>query len=297
MGIKGGPPKAGPGDHHGQRTLTLWRGLRSLHPAIFILASIIVVTILSPWLAPFDPAEQSLSQRLRPPAGLPGGEPTHLLGTDTLGRDILSRTLFGGRVALSVSLAAVVLAGTLGVGMGLVAGYHANGFDALLSRLADMQQAVPYLILAIAIASRLGPGWLNVVLILGITGWATYFRVIRGEVLVLRQREFVLAARVSGAGAGRILWRHIFPNVLPTVIVISTLLAGNVILYEASLSFLGLGLPPSIPTWGGMVAAGREYITDAWWVSFFPGLALAVTLLAINLCGDWLRDRLDPLQK
>jgi len=297
LGINGWRLNTSAGDHNAHPAWTLWLWLRSLPPALFILASIIVVTILAPWLAPFDPAEQSLSQRLQPPAGLPGGEGAHLLGTDPLGRDILSRTLFGGRVALSVSLAAVVLAGTLGVGMGLIAGYHTNGFDALLSRLADMQQAVPYLILAIAIASRLGPGWLNVVLILGITGWATYFRVIRGEVLVLRQREFVLAARVSGAGAGRILWRHIFPNVLPTVIVISTLLAGNVILYEASLSFLGLGLPPSIPTWGGMVAAGREYVTDAWWVSFFPGLALAVTLLAINLCGDWLRDQLDPLSK
>jgi peptide/nickel transport system permease protein len=240
-------------------------------------------------IAPFGPTTQNLRERLQPP--LVGG---HLLGTDNLGRDILSRTVFGGRVSLVVGVAAAALAGTAGVLLGLLAGYLGGWTDALTSRVADVQQAIPFLILAIAVAVIVGPSLTNVVLVLAVTTWVSYFRVVRAEVLSVREGMLVDAARVIGARNRRIVLRHVLPNVSASVIVIGSVMVANMIIFEASLSFLGLGVPPPTPTWGRMVFEGVQYVDSAWWLSVFPGLAIVLTVLAINLIGDWLRDELDP---
>jgi peptide/nickel transport system permease protein len=240
-------------------------------------------------LAPIGPTTQSLRERLQAP--LVGA---HLLGTDNLGRDILSRVMYGGRISLVIGLAAAALAGSLGVILGLVAGYLGGWWDALLSRLADVQQAIPFLILAIAVAVILGPSLINVILVLAATTWVNYFRVVRAEVLTTRESMFVDAARVVGARNHRIIVRHVLPNVSASIIVIGSVMVANMIIFEASLSFLGLGVPPPTPTWGRMVFEGVQYVDSAWWLSFFPGLAIVLTVLAINLVGDWLREVLDP---
>ena len=241
-------------------------------------------------LSPYSPTAQALRDRLQPPT-LFG---PHLLGTDNLGRDVLSRTIYGARVSLTVGIAAAALAGSLGVLLGLLAGYLGGFYDALISRLADVQQAIPFLILAIAVAVIVGPSLTNVVLVLAVTTWVSYFRVVRAEVLSVRESLLVDAARVLGASMPRIVLRHVLPNVSGSVIVIGSLMVANMIIFEASLSFLGLGVPPPTPTWGRMVFDGVQYVDSAWWLSFFPGLAIVLTVLAINLIGDWLRDVLDP---
>jgi peptide/nickel transport system permease protein len=241
-------------------------------------------------LAPYSPTAQALRDRLQPPTLLG----PHVLGTDNLGRDVLSRSIYGARVSLTVGIAAAALAGSLGVLLGLVAGYLGGWWDALVSRLADVQQAIPFLILAIAVAVIVGPSLTNVVLVLAVTTWVSYFRVVRAEVLSVRESPLVDAARVLGASTPRIVLRHVLPNVSASVIVIGSLMVANMIIFEASLSFLGLGVPPPTPTWGRMVFDGVQYADSAWWLSFFPGLAIVLTVLAINLVGDWLRDVLDP---
>lgn len=217
-----------------------------------------------------------------------------MLGTDNLGRDILSRTIYGARVSLVVGVAAALLAGSIGVLLGLLAGYLGGWCDALVGRLADIQQAIPFLILAIAVAVILGPSLTNVVLVLAVTAWVNYFRVVRAEVLTVRESLLVDAARTLGASGPRIVLRHVLPNVSASIIVIASLMVANMIIFEASLSFLGLGVPPPTPTWGRMVYDGVQYVDSAWWLSLFPGLAIVLTVLAINLVGDWLRDALDP---
>ncbi len=241
-------------------------------------------------LAPYGPATQALRDRLQPPT-LFG---PHVLGTDNLGRDVLSRTIYGARVSLTVGIAAAALAGSLGVLLGLLAGYLGGWSDTLISRFADVQQAIPFLILAIAVAVIVGPSLTNVILVLAVTTWVSYFRVVRAEVLSVRESLLVDAARVLGASMPRIVLRHVLPNVSGSVIVIGSLMVANMIIFEASLSFLGLGVPPPTPTWGRMVFDGVQYVDSAWWLSFFPGLAIVLTVLAINLAGDWLRDVLDP---
>ena len=241
-------------------------------------------------LSPFSPTAQALRERLQPPMLLSG----HVLGTDNLGRDVLSRTIYGARISLTVGIAAAALAGSLGVLLGLLAGYLGGWWDALVSRLADIQQAIPFLILAIAVAVIVGPSLTNVVLVLAVTTWVSYFRVVRADVLSVRESLLVDAARVLGASIPRIVLRHVLPNVSGSVIVIGSLMVANMIIFEASLSFLGLGVPPPTPTWGRMVFDGVQYVDSAWWLSFFPGLAIVLTVLAINLVGDWLRDVLDP---
>jgi len=241
-------------------------------------------------LSPYSPTAQALRDRLQPPNPFGG----HLLGTDNLGRDVLSRTIYGARVSLTVGIAAAALAGSLGVLLGLLAGYLGGWWDTLISRLADVQQAIPFLILAIAVAVIVGPSLTNVVLVLAVTTWVSYFRVVRAEVLSVRESLLVDAARVLGASMPRIVLRHVLPNVSGSVIVIGSLMVANMIIFEASLSFLGLGVPPPTPTWGRMVFDGVQYVDSAWWLSFFPGLAIVLTVLAINLIGDWLRDLLDP---
>jgi peptide/nickel transport system permease protein len=266
-------------------------------PAVLGLAIVlgsVVAAVLAPALAPDDPVRNDLLTRLTPPAWLEGGSWRHPLGTDTLGRDVVSRLLYGARVSLVVGFSAVVLAGVLGVVLGLAAGYYGGRLDDVLMRLGDVQLAFPALVLAIAVLAVLGAGLLNVVLVLGVTGWVTYARIARAETLSLRHREFVESARALGARDATILWRHVLPNVLPPLVVVATFSVARTIIAEASLSFLGLGIPPPAPSWGAMLDEGRNYLTTGWWLALFPGLAILGVVLGINVVGDWLRDVLDP---
>ena len=223
-----------------------------------------------------------------------GGDRGHPLGTDTLGRDVLSRLLYGARVSLVVGLTAVAVAGAIGVALGLVAGYYRGWLDDLLMRVGDIHLAFPVLLLGVALLSVLGASLVNLILVLAVSGWVTYARIVRGETLSLVEREFVAAARALGAGDGHVIWRHILPNVWPPIIVVATFSVARMIIAEASLSFLGLGIPPPAPSWGAMLDEGRNYITTGWWLALFPGLAILILVLGINLVGDWLRDLLDP---
>jgi peptide/nickel transport system permease protein len=220
-----------------------------------------------------------------------------LLGTDSLGRDMLSRILYGARISLLVGVLAVAVQGTIGVTMGLLAGYYRGRIDAVLMRIADVEMGLPFLVLAIAVMAILGASLRNVIIVLGLTGWVIYARIVRSEVLSLREREFVQAAQALGAPGGHIVLRHILPNVTASIIVVATLQIPRMIISEASLSFLGLGVPPSVPTWGSMISDGRDYVSTAWWLSTFPGIALVLAVLGINLLGDWLREVLDPRQR
>jgi peptide/nickel transport system permease protein len=265
--------------------------------ALVGLAVIVVsaaLATLAPALAPADPVHNDLLARLTPPAWMAGGSWAHPLGTDTLGRDVVSRLLYGARVSLIVGVSAVVLAGVLGVLLGLVSGYYGGRLDDTLMRLGDVQLAFPALVLAIAVLAVVGSGLGNVVLVLGVTGWVTYARIARGETLSLRHREFVEGARALGARDAEILWRHVLPNVLPSITVVATFSVARTIIAEASLSFLGLGIPPPAPSWGAMLDEGRNYLTTGWWLALFPGLAILAVVLGINVVGDWLRDTLDP---
>jgi peptide/nickel transport system permease protein len=273
------------------------RRLRRDWPALLglvVVAATVGLAALAPALAPADPLRNSLLDRLTPPAWIQGGSAGRPLGTDTLGRDVTSRLLYGARVSLVVGFSAVLLAGALGVALGLLAGYYRGRLDDVLMRLGDIQLAFPVLVLAVAVLAVLGASLLNVVLVLGLTGWITYARIVRGEVLSLREREFVAAARALGAGDGHILVKHLLPNVLPPITVVATFSVARTIIAEASLSFLGLGIPAPDPSWGAMLDEGRNYITTGWWLALFPGLAILVLVLGINLVGDWLRDLLDP---
>jgi peptide/nickel transport system permease protein len=250
--------------------------------------------IAAPLLTPHQPGTISLASRLAPPAWTTGGKPDHLLGTDQLGRDVLSRLAFGARVSLLVGFSAVALSGVIGVALGLIAGYYGGWFDDVIMRLADFELAFPFILLAIAVLAVLGPGLEKVILVLSLTGWAQYCRLTRAQVLGLRETEFVEAARTIGASTARVLRRHVLPNTLAPVIVIASFSVAGVIIAEASLSFLGLGVPPAVPSWGGMLAEGRAYIERAWWLVTFPGLMLMLTVLSINVLGDAIRDALDP---
>ena len=255
-----------------------------------VVAVTIVLAAAAPALAPGDPIKNALLERLTPPTW--GRE--HPLGTDTLGRDVASRLLHGARVSLVVGFSAVLLAGVVGVGLGLVSGWYRGWLDDALMRVGDVQLAFPVLVLAVAVLAVLGASVWNLILVLGVTGWITYARIVRGEVLTLREREFVAAARALGAGDGWILRRHLLPNVLPPITVVATFSVARTIIAEASLSFLGLGIPAPEPSWGAMLDEGRNYITTGWWLALFPGLAILLLVLGINLVGDWLRDVLDP---
>jgi peptide/nickel transport system permease protein len=256
--------------------------------------AIVVAGAAAPWLAPRSPTKTETASRLKPPGTRFRDGTVALLGTDQVGRDVLSRILHGARVSLTVGFAAVVVAGAIGLAVGLVAGYYAGWPDTLIMRLADIQLGFPGILLAIAIAAVLGPSAENLVISLGITRWVAYARLTRGIVLSLREREFVEAARALGASDRAIVARHLFPFVTTTLLILATIEIGRVIVAEASLSFLGLGVQPPQPSWGGMVADGRQYLFGAWWVSTTPGLAIGLTTLAFGLVGDRLRDRLDP---
>ena len=280
-----------------------WAWARRLARRRTALFGLVVITavgaaaLFAPVLAPFDPVEQDISQRLKPPGGTDERGRLHLLGTDHLGRDILSRSLFGARIALLVGFSAVAIAGTLGLVTGLLAGYFGGRVDDFFMRLADIQLAFPFILLAIAVIGVLGPSLRNIIVVVGVSGWVVYARIVRGEVLSLREREFVLAAVVLGSAHPRVILRHIVPNAFTPWLVIATLDMARVIVLESALSFLGLGVQPPTPTWGGMLADGRVYLSTAWWLATFPGLAILVTVLGINLLGDGLRDTFDPRLK
>lgn len=260
---------------------------------LLIVALVVLTALLAPVLAPMEPNEQDITQRLLPMLAR-SERGLHLLGTDALGRDLLSRLIYGSRISLLVGIAAVGVSGTLGVVLGLLSGFDDRRTGRVLMALGDVQLAVPFLVLALAVVAILGPSLLNLIVVLGVTNWVQYARVVRAEVLVLREREFVQAAEALGASTLRIVLRHLLPNVTASIIVMSSLQVARLILFEASLSFLGLGVPPEIPTWGGMIADGRNYMTRAWWVAAIPGLAIFITVVGINLLGDRLRDLLDP---
>lgn len=261
---------------------------------LMVILSVFTIAIAAPLLSPYDPERIVLRDRLIPPVWSEGGNSNYILGTDSLGRDTLSRLIYGSRISVLVGLTAVGLAGFMGVILGVIAGFYGGLVDDVLMRIADIQLAFPFILLAISVLAVLGPSLLNIIIVLGVTGWVTYARVSRGQVISLREQEYVQAARAIGVKNFRIIFRHILPNIVAPLIVIASFDLAGVIIAEASLSYLGLGVPPSIPTWGSMLADGREYIYEAWWMATLPGLAIMVTVLGINVVGDWLRDYLDP---
>jgi peptide/nickel transport system permease protein len=268
--------------------------------AIFGLTVLLLMgstAVFAPQLAPWDPGRQMLLKRLKPPMWQERGLHEHPLGTDHLGRDILSRILYGGRISLGVGLTAVTLSALIGVTLGLVAGFFGGRADALIMRVVDVFLAIPYILLAMGVVFALGPSLLNVVLVMAVTRWVQFARIVRADVLSIREREFVAGARARGNRPLRLLLHHVLPNALTPIIVVATLELAFMIIYESALSFLGLGVQPPTPTGGWMLADGRNYIATAWWLATFPGLAIMLTVLAVNLLGDWLRDTLDPRLK
>lgn len=262
--------------------------------SILIIGTMAFVAIFAPWLTPHSPIEQSLPDKLLPPFWEEGGSTTYLLGTDIFGRDVLTRLFYGARVSLIVTLLALTVGGGVGLMLGIIAGYVGGRVDAVLMRVVDAAFAFPTILFALLLAVTMGQGMDTLVIALSLFLWAGFARVIRGEVLALKQRDFVALARVHGCSPVRIMVAHILPNVLNTFMVLLTLNVGVIIVAEASLSFLGAGVPPPTPSWGLMVAEGRGKITSAWWLSLIPGIAITLVVLSFNLFGDWLRDRLDP---
>jgi peptide/nickel transport system permease protein len=258
-----------------------------------LLVVLVVPAILADLIAPHDPYQSYLRNRLQPPVFW-GGTWEFALGTDRLGRCILSRIMHGARYALAISLVGIFLGALVGTVLGLLAGYLRGWTDTIIMRLVDITFALPSVLLALALAAVWGPSFQAVILVVVFVLWASFARQVRAETLSLRERDFVARARVVGCSHGRILFRHIMPNVVNTVVVMATLQIGVVILLEAALSFLGIGIPRPTPAWGLLVADGRQLVVSAWWISFFPGMAILFSVLSINLLGDWLRDRLDP---
>jgi peptide/nickel transport system permease protein len=262
--------------------------------AFFIITVLIVAAGLAPVIAPHSPTEQSLPDKLKPPAWQEGGSTTHLLGTDLLGRDLFSRLVYGARVSLTVAAFALFSGGAIGLGVGIAAGYLGGRVDSVLMRVVDATLTFPTILIALLLAVSLGAGLRTIIIAITVIIWARFARVIRGEVLGVKGRDFVALARVHGCSQLRIMLVHILPNVMNTFMVLLTLHIGFVIIVEASLSFLGAGIPPPTPSWGQMVADGRSHIASAWWLSALPGGAIMLVVLAFNLFGDWLRDWLDP---
>ncbi|GAB4449863.1 MAG: ABC transporter permease [Chloroflexi bacterium OHK40] len=259
-----------------------------------IVVGVVLVAIAAPLLAPHDPARINVRARLLPPAWLADGDPRHLLGTDQLGRDVLSRLIDGSRVSVVVGVLGVAISVLVGVTIGLVSGYVGGRLDGLISRAVDTFMAIPFIILALAAVGFLGPGLTNLIIVLGLTGWVTFARVVRGEVLSVKTMEFVTAARTIGQRGWRIALFHVLPNVAASIIVLATLQIATVIIAESSLSFLGMGVQPPTITWGTMLAEGRNHLATSWWLATFPGVAISITALGCILMGDWLRDVLDP---
>jgi ABC-type dipeptide/oligopeptide/nickel transport system permease subunit len=277
-----------------------WQRLRRLKwgaggAGLFLV--IVLTTVFAPWISPHDPVTVDIRHRMAPPAWMGGGARTHILGTDQIGRDLLSRVIWGGRVSLLVGVSAVLVSSTIGVLFGLAAGYFGAEVDWSIMTLINVMLTFPFVLLALAVIAVLGPSLPNMIVVLGVTGWPLYARVIRAETFALREREFVLAARALGMSHARIVFRQILPNLVSPIVVIATLQIAQVIILESFLSFLGLGVQPPTPAWGNMLGEGRVYMLDSWWIAAFPGLAIFVTTLVINLMGNGLRDWLDPHMK
>ncbi len=294
----------------GARTATgVWRALGTarrypIFPVTILLLVLVFPAIFADWVAPHDPVVGSLSGRLAPPFWVqaegegifatPGGSTQHLLGTDKQGRDILSRIIYGARISLTVAAISILLAGVIGTTLGLMAGYFGGNIDHIVMRAVDICLSMPAILFALVLAVVLGPSFQTVIIVIVSIFWSRYARLVRGETLGIKSQDFVARARVAGASNFRIITRHVFPNVVNTIIVLATLEVGQVILLESTLSFLGAGLPRPTPAWGLMVASGRELLVTSWWLTVWPGVAILLSVLSMNLLGDWLRDRLDP---
>jgi len=259
-----------------------------------LVALALICALGAPWLAPHDPARLNVRSRFVPPVWQAEGDARYVLGTDQLGRDVLSRLIYGSRVSIVVGAAGVVLSIAVGVLLGLLAGYFGGWLDGLISRITDTFMSIPFIILALAAVGVLGPGLINLIIVLGLTGWVVFARVVRGEVLSVKAMEYVTAARTIGQTPLRIALRHVLPNVTASIIVLATLQVATVIIAESSLGFLGLGVQPPTVTWGLMLAEGRNHLATSWWLAAFPGAAISLTALGVILFGDWLRAVLDP---
>lgn len=259
---------------------------------VFILSVLIIVGIGAPWIAPNDPIDQSLPHRNAQPLYRDGSP--YILGGDHVGRDVLSRVIHGARVSLAVMAVALSAGLLIGTALGLVAGYAGGIIDETITRIVDIWLGFPFLLLALVVAIVIGASFTIVMILMVLLAWSSFVRNVRADVLVLKESDFVALARISGASTQRIIIKHILPGTIGTVTVIASLSVGNLILSEATLSFLGAGIPAPTPSWGNMVAEGRDYLQTAWWTSVFPGVALFLTVMSLNFLGDWLRDRLDP---
>ena len=259
-----------------------------------ILGIFIVLALFAEWIAPYPPNKIVLTDRLLPPVWEDKGTWAHLLGTDRIGRDILSRIIFGARVSLTAGLFAVGAAACIGTVLGLISGFYGRWIDSIIMRITDAMLSLPIILIALLFAVTLGPSFTNLIIVLGLVMWARFARLVRGEVLTWKEREFIALARVAGCSSLRIMVRHLFPNVVNPLMVLATLQIGWVIIVESSLSFLGAGIPPPTPSWGAMMADGRSYIATASWLSLYPGMALVAVVLSVNMLGDWMRDYLDP---
>jgi peptide/nickel transport system permease protein len=272
------------------RLLRLRWGLAAAGVLVLIVAS----AVLAPWISPHDPLAVNIRHRLAPPAWMDQGSAAHLLGTDQVGRDLLSRMIYGGRVSLVVGVAAVLISATIGVLLGLSAGYFGGNTDWLIMTFVNVMLTFPFVLLALAVIAVLGASLSNMIIVLGVAGWPIYARVVRAETMAIREREFVLAGRALGMNHARIVFRQIVPNLVSVIVVIATLQVAQVIILESFLSFLGLGIQPPTPAWGNMLGEGRVYMLNSWWIATFPGAAIFITTLVINLMGNALRDWLDP---
>jgi len=260
---------------------------------ILVLA-VIICAIFAPHLAPYNPLVGHLADRLDPPSWVAGGSHTHFLGADAVGRDLFSRIIYGTRISLLVGFTSAAASAVIGTALGMFAAYYGGMAETVVMRLVDLVLAFPFILLAIMIVAILGPGLSKIIFVLAATQWAGFARIVRGETLSMKEREFVEAARALGLKGWRVMIRHILPNIASSIIVLFTIAVAVNILAESSLSYLGLGVDPRIPTWGGMLAEGQLYITTAWWVATFPGIAIMLTVMGFNLIGDWLRDKIDP---
>jgi len=261
---------------------------------VVILALLVFSAIFAPLIAPYNPIEIAMTERLQPPVFQDGGSVKHILGTDSLGRDVLSRIIYGARISLSFSLIVIFITGTIGTILGIISGYFGGRTDSIIMRITDTALSIPAILIAIILAVGLGPSLKTIIIALSILGWSGYARVIRGETLKLREADFVAQARIIGSSKMRIMIKHIFPNVINPLIIIATMMVGLMIIIEATLSYVGAGIPPPDPSWGSMVNDGRNYLATAWWISFFPGMCIGLVVLSGNYLGDWIRDKLDP---
>jgi peptide/nickel transport system permease protein len=265
---------------------------------IFILMIVLVIpAIFAELIAPYDPVENSLRNRLLPPFWMEGGGFDHILGTDKVGRDILSRLIYGSRVSVIIASISIVVGGLIGTSLGIIGGYFGGWVDSLIMRAVDISLSIPIILLGLVLVAALGPSKSTVIIVVVTLLWSRYARLARGETLAVRTQDYIARARVSGASHTRIMIHHVFPNIFNSIVVLATLQVGFVIILEATLSFLGAGIPRPIPAWGLMVADGRELVVAAWWLAFFPGFAIMLVVLSMNLLGDWLRDKFDPKQR